>query len=601
MPDVKRTVATSPARPLATATVIVLATLLAACNGGGGTLPSSGGTQTALQQVTFRINAPTPTTQSARRSPKYLSPATQSIAITVTPQSGCSTCSSAQTLAANLTLNGTNCTSTLATVTCVLTLQLAPGSYTASVNTYSGSLNASNQPTGSVLSQNQQVAFTVTAGQANTVALTLYGVPVSYALTVLSTQGGAVTASLTGGGYSLSFGAGTSSVTLLIEALDASGNAIVGLGAPQLSVTSSSTAVTVSSPSASAPNTLQMMVTPQRQPVNATVTVTAGYPAGSGVCSLAGAACSLTMNVEVPSGPLLAVGNQGNDTIALFALPLTTQSTPVQTITLPSSVTNGSSSAPAQPFGLAFGTDGTLYVSLVGSNVNTNTIAAEVVSYTPQSSGTYPTSPTATSAVLSCSSCYYPVPLAVSGSALYTLFVSPSSSVPNQLVAWSLPLQNGAQPAVLTSYGNNAEPSSLAATSSGTLYVAFFNGGSAGYVTWCTLPLCGGQTTGPTSLPYPATIATDASGDYFVLIQSTGVRNQILEYPPLSTTPVATISQGVTYSQPQSLAVDAAGNLYEATGSSLLIWAPPYTGTPTTISATSGNQLNQPYAVATYP
>jgi len=480
MPDVRRTVATSPARPLATATVIVLATLLAACNGGGGTLPSSGGTQTALQQVTFRINAPTPTTQSARRSPKYLSPATQSIAITVTPQSGCSTCSSAQTLAANLTLNGTNCTSTLATVTCVLTLQLAPGSYTASVNTYSGSLNASNQPTGSVLSQNQQVAFTVTAGQANTVALTLYGVPVSYALTVLSSQGGAVTASLTGGGYSLSFGAGTSSVTLLIEALDASGNAIVGLGAPQLSVTSSSTAVTVSSPSASAPNTLQMMATPQRQPVNATVTVTAGYPAGSGVCSLAGAACSLTMNVEVPRGPLLAVGNQGNDTIALFALPLTTQSTPVQTIALPSSVTIGSLSVAVQPSGLAFGTDGTLYVSLVGSN--TNIAPDEVVSYTPQSSGTYPTSPTATSAVLGCgaSSCYFPAPLAVSGSALYTFSASPSSSVANQLVAWSLPLQNGAQPAVLTSYGNNAGPSSLAATSSGTLYVAFYNGGSAG-------------------------------------------------------------------------------------------------------------------------
>ena len=112
--------------------------------------------------------------------------------------------------------------------------------------------------------------------------------------------------------------------------------------------------------------------------------------------------------------------------------------------------------------------------------------------------------------------------------------------------------------------------------------------------------MCGGQTTGPTSLPYAATIATDASGDYFVLI-STGIRNQILEYPPLSTTPVATISQGVIYSQPQGLAVDAAGNLYEATGSSLLIWAPPYTGTPTTISATSGNQLNRPGVVATYP
>jgi hypothetical protein len=76
-------------------------------------------------------------------------------------------------------------------------------------------------------------------------------------------------------------------------------------------------------------------------------------------------------------------------------------------------------------------------------------------------------------------------------------------------------------------------------------------------------------------------LATDAAGDLFVANVDL---NTVTEYaPPYTGGPIATITNGV--SAPDALAVDGSGNLFVADEfGSVLVFAPPYTGTPTAIS-----------------
>jgi hypothetical protein len=91
--------------------------------------------------------------------PRYVSPSTQSLSLSITGPTNVSE-------AVGLTVDSGNCTSTLTSTFCTLTIPgLAVGTgYQISVATYDGPI-VGNAPSGNVLSKNQNVGFAIVAGQ----------------------------------------------------------------------------------------------------------------------------------------------------------------------------------------------------------------------------------------------------------------------------------------------------------------------------------------------------------------------------------------------------------------------------------------------------
>jgi DNA-binding beta-propeller fold protein YncE len=246
----------SPARTF----ICCLALMFAAGCGGGsgmGTPPVTGGTSSQTGTVKLVLGVPQAQSAARARGLKYLSPATQSITINLTPQ-GSSTPVSGYPQTVGLTTSASGCTSTLASTQCTLTLSLAAGSYVTTLTTYDGANGSGN-----VLSSAQTVPFTVTAGIVNTVAISLGGVPVSAAL-IVNTP-----ATMPGdnvNGYTLAAG---KSATVTILGVDADNNYILGAGAPTATLTSTNANLyTVTAAGSGAPNTF-------------TVTNASSHPAGA--------------------------------------------------------------------------------------------------------------------------------------------------------------------------------------------------------------------------------------------------------------------------------------------------------------------------------
>jgi len=251
-------------RPVALAGVL----LLSACGGGqsssGASVPQGSSTiSPALVAVTIKIDAPA-ATQALRRRPAYLSPATQSITISV---------NGATPVAQNLTPSGGNCSTPSfgATPVCTLVAMAPLGNDTFTFVTYDGTGG-----TGNALSQNT-IAQTVVSGQTNTVSITLEGVPVGV---VAYPYPGQANVTTTAGGYAL---LGTTPANFLVVATDADGNVIVGPGAPVLGVTSSSSNMTVATV-ANNPN--KFVLTPVTSGVSVTLNISAsggngGHATGS--------------------------------------------------------------------------------------------------------------------------------------------------------------------------------------------------------------------------------------------------------------------------------------------------------------------------------
>ncbi len=370
----------SHVRSLIVAIAVAGGSFVAGCSGGSPLvrLQPPERSPESPQQVTFRLDAPLPSPSSTHRSPHYLSPATQSITVAITPQASCGTCSTPPPLTASLTLtNQQQCTSTLASVQCMLSVSLSPGSYNASITTYDGP-----NGTGSVLSENQNVPFTVVAGQSNVVPLTLYGVPSHYVYSIVGSSPSLVTISTSGSTPTLSFAASPASVTVAVSPVDADDNFIVGLGAPVISAGIPPQNVTVT-PVANDPNAFTIAVQPPVIGTATTISFTATYPSGQSPCS-GSIRCTSVLAIQAPQ--ILAVGNYGNDTVALFQLPLTASSTAFQSINLPSSVTiSGTSYGSMEPAGLAADSNGNLYVLL-------SNLWSSYTTCTP--GGTYGTTPT---------------------------------------------------------------------------------------------------------------------------------------------------------------------------------------------------------------
>ncbi len=266
-------------------------------------------TSSTLRPSTRRF-APAQGVRSGVR-PQYISPATQSITIvinnTTTGQNG------VVNETAGLTPTSAGCQSTLASTVCTLTISgLQADSYTATLTTYDGA-----NGTGNVLSAAQAVAFTITAGENDTIGLTLSGVPVK----TLVLPADATTQANSNGDYGL---IGQGAHKFIAESLDADGDIIAGPGAPLFTIgtpTGSLAGVTTapSTTTTLAPNSFT--VTPPATYASGTasfpVTPTFAGQATDG-CAQIGANCSsvtVTVDMAAVAPPPVYVTNLLNATV----------------------------------------------------------------------------------------------------------------------------------------------------------------------------------------------------------------------------------------------------------------------------------------------
>jgi hypothetical protein len=283
----------------------LIAGLLTACGGGSKSspilpaapAPAASATAPAANvksRASFVITVPKPSpTPQGKLRPAYVSPATQSMTVSITQGS---TSVISQTV--GLTASSTGCSSSLSSLTCTLSLNLNPGSYTASITTYDGTNGSGN-----ALSTAQNVAFTVTADQNNVVPLSLSGIPAN----ILVERAGAD--------------------SIYVLAQDADGNFIVGTGAPTFTAakTAGTAIVTITQPTTSAPNTVAFALPSPPATGTETIGVTASYPTGqTNACTETGAVCSLTSaaTATYSSGSAFMPNYEANDLLG-YTLPLT--------------------------------------------------------------------------------------------------------------------------------------------------------------------------------------------------------------------------------------------------------------------------------------
>jgi hypothetical protein len=481
--------------------VLLLAASLGGCSGAASVLTPSGQGQRQpyhakiAAHLVFKI----PHKKAAARNSRYISPATQSVTINIVGTGPTATPSGFPTTV-SLTPTSSGCTSTLASTNCTLTLELAPGTYDATIVAYDGTSGS-----GSALSAAQSVPFTLTAGTANTIAITLGGIPASLAVTPASAgylRGGT-------GGLTLY---GPAPQKLIVEALDADGNVIAGPGAPTLSVapTTATTALAVASPApAAAANVFTLTasttgspaaVTPGSYPL--TVRATA-VDQGANPATL-----PLTTSLAVPLH--LAHSVLYVSTLDSVVVELYDGNTGSPNVT----ITNGIN----LPRGVAVNANGTLYVA--NSNVQ---------NVTEYPAGSTSPSATITSGISS--------PFGVAVDANGTLYVANDNNVTEYTAG------NTSISATITS-GISGVPLGLAVDANGTLYVVN-NYHVTEYAAGSTSP-----STTISGLNAAGGLAVDANGNLYVANDFA-----VTEYDPRSAQVTATIPSSSLGGHPEYVAV----------------------------------------------
>jgi hypothetical protein len=150
---------------------------------------------------------------------------------------------------------------------------------------------------------------------------------------------------------------------------------------------------------------------------------------------------------------------------------------------------------------------------------------------------------------------------------------------------------NGSTTALAT-VGAGSAPMPIAYDKEGDIFVGFYNSNA---VAMFAPPYTGSPTLITSGVTAPLAIAVDRYDNLFVADNLA-----ITEYaPPYTATPVATIQSGISpvgLGLPEDIKFDSNGNLFAAYPGAIEvgIFTPPYTGTPTMVSA----GLNSPYGVA---
>jgi hypothetical protein len=571
----------------AAACLLAVLPVISACSGGGGN-PVSGVPATiaptaanAHTMVTFTIAVP-PKTTSSKTRPAYVSPATQSMTISVLQGS-----TSVVSETVGLTANSTGCTSSLAGVTCTLQLALSPGSYTASITTYDGT-NA----TGNALSTAQDVAFTVTAGQNNLVPISLSGIPASVAVTALS------------------------STSVNVVAKDADGNYIVGSGAPVYTATktSGSTVVTINQPTTTQPNIISFVVpSPAPSPGIETIGVTASFPSGqTNGCAGTGASCAATTSITATYEGTLWVPNHGGTDIFGFSLPITSNVAPAYSLAVSGGI----------PEAIAVDANGDLFSDSESHSGNGTFQEFAYPNFNVVATNTQGGGSNFNMAVAPNGDAAAGGAPAGSVNGAFLLFESPYTGTPTTL-------QNGIVNALAVGpdstfyggYSNNSVTAYVAPYTSSSLPTVTASGnindmlvyGNELFVSENTsidvfaLPLTQGET--PTvTIPAPTTfnqfygLAVDSSGDLWLAAYSGGANTcggnpnscgGLLEYKPpftASESPSVAISapfgSDASYN-PYGLQIDGNGNVYVATSTggaangAILQFSPPVSSSST--------------------
>ena len=301
--------------------MLVVIALLSGCGGGGGSTKSNSITPATVSSPSshsaaqFTITVPNRTTQS--RNTKYVSANTQSLVVVLLtvngqPYTGTST-------AVNLVPSNPDCSGS--PMTCSFSVFAVPGTDVFTISTYDTTQSSTSptSPAGNLLSQGT-ISVTINANQTNVVTtpLVLNGIAASYTATFPSDQH--ITGSQASG-----FGivGNRSAYTLTVNALDASGATIVGVGAPTIQVTSGSSAVTATS---SGTNTWSIKTASfSSLPVSLSITSSTGPSAGVSVTTVQELFTSLYGNGDVVA---FALGSGTptqitNDTISGFCAPWT--------------------------------------------------------------------------------------------------------------------------------------------------------------------------------------------------------------------------------------------------------------------------------------
>jgi len=552
------------------AAAMVLGALVAGCAGGGAVAPrpaasaQPAGHSRGTARFTITIPKAQAASAAARRSPRYVSPATQSMTIAVTTDPG-GTSVIDETVA--LTPTSTGCNSTLASTQCSLSVTLAAGSYDATIATYDGA-NA----TGYELSAGQLIDFTIVQGQTNSIGLVLNGIPASLLVSsnALAIHGAQST------GFTFY---GSSAQKLLVEALDPDGNVIVGAGSPTFTLAAASgSGFTIANPTTSAPNVVTL-TPPGTNGTAETFTLTATY--SDATCQTSGAVCAANFAVTNDIQTLFVSGPLG---VAKFVPPSGSQS---------GSTTSGLSG----PAGLAVGAGNTLWVA-DGTDVDEYVSpynGAPVATITNDVNG-------AVTLALDAAQNVYVVD---QGSNALTRYAPPYTGSPTLLL--SMPstqlgtvLLDGSDDLFILGNLTSAvydypppyagattitsgigELGAIALDAGGDLFAANENIDS---VTVYAPPYTSAPgTTITTGINAPVSIALDGKSDLFVLNSG---NNTMTEYaPPYTGSPIATIDVAF---QPLQLIIDAAGDLFVASGTPTEVqeFTPPYTSVRQTYNIT---------------
>jgi streptogramin lyase len=353
-------------------------------------------------RLKFSIDVPARTALHHRSNgnvaPSYVSPFTQAITIAVTNSPGGSNASDTvgvpETVTLGLNALSNDCTTQFGELTCTVTLDLAPcasssGSsgncYSANVTAYDAFDSPSNTvPDGAaVLSIADDISFAVTANQTSNVSFAMSAVPAKVVVSAVDTS------STVSGQYIQLTGLGAH--PFFVNAYDADGNLITGLGAPNFSVTASpAPAITLNTPPPGSP---RFSVTPLTRAAHYSATVqlilSATYPAGeTDACAQDGVICQTQYTMTVPppvtNYPVggndtgITVGPDGNLWYADYG------NGAVGKITTAGAATEYSSGIPFnnKPVDIVAGPDGNLWFTEKGNAVGMITTAGVVTQYT---------------------------------------------------------------------------------------------------------------------------------------------------------------------------------------------------------------------------
>lgn len=280
-------------QPKVVAAAVLLGSALAACGGGGSSLPSatmpsapSTPATTPKQSVSFTLTVP-PSSSNAVRTRKYLPSQTQSFSIVETDNGGAPSAPVVQ----NTAQGSPNCTTGTNGTTCTVTVAANIGSDVFTVKAY----DAPNA--GGNLLASGTVAGTVQAGVANSFPLTLTGQVASVSLTTAE-----------------AFPKVGSSTTIAVQAKDADSNTIIGTyNAPvTLSVNGANATLTQSSFATSSGSATLAVAASQTAAFN----VTASFNGQSSTLAITPSSNVIYYNVGAGANDYMgfdiATGNDGN-------------------------------------------------------------------------------------------------------------------------------------------------------------------------------------------------------------------------------------------------------------------------------------------------